>query len=436
MKEEAPIDYVVYGAVSLPIRRNAVKRLILDPAAPHVEGQPPKYIEKVYESFYVDARIAGRERVRARSIADAKKKGAPIAKEIAKEGEAAIVLPPEERRIYIIAKNALAPFGIAVDEGARQLAEILKQLNGEPFSKILYTFKALDQKLKIGAKVPDVYKHYLQEQQVVRGNSEYHVRDVKRYLGTYFVKAFPGEIIPITTDQIDAWLKTLGGKKCHTKNNARDHVIAFFNFAQKKDYLVKGREHAALGTTPYKDARKTITTEEEATESIADIEFYTPAEMRQLLDAAPLNLRPSFEFKAFSGIRTEEMIRFWWQFAQEQEKIIKIPKEIAKLKFRTIPIMENFQRRLAAYDADVKQGRVCKDWRSANSLYHAWLRVCKKAGVPYKKNAFRDCYITYRVAQTNDPKLVAMESGNSEKMIRENYLHLVTKEQAEEWFSL
>jgi len=267
LKNDAPVDYVKHGAVSLPIRQDPVKGRVLDPTAPQVEGQPPKYIEKIYESFYVDARNAGRGRIRASSIAEAKEKGAPLAKEIAKEGEAAIVLTPEERRIYVIAKNALAPFGIAVDEGARQLAEILKQLNGEPFSKILYTFKALDQKLKIGAKVPEVYKHYLQEQEVVRGNSEYHVRDVKRYLAKYFVKAFPGEIIPITTDQIDAWLKTLGGKKCNTKNNARDHVIAFFNFAQKKDYLVKGREHAALGTTPYKDARKTISTEAEATES-------------------------------------------------------------------------------------------------------------------------------------------------------------------------
>jgi hypothetical protein len=32
--------------------------------------------------------------------------------------------------------------------------------------------------------------------------------------------------------------------------------------------------------------------------------------------------------------------------------------------------------------------------------------------------------------------MVAIESGNSEKMIRENYLHLTTKEKAQEWFSL
>ena len=98
--------------------------------------------------------------------------------------------------------------------------------------------------------------------------------------------------------------------------------------------------------------------------------------------------------------------------------------------------MDNLQVRLAAYDESIKHERVCKEWGSANALYHAWLRVCEDAGVPYKRNAFRDCYITYRLALTNDPKRVAMESGNSEKMIRENYLHLTTKEQAQAWFSL
>jgi integrase len=434
LKHEPPVDYVRHGAVSLPIRRSPVKALIRDPAVPRGEGEPPVLVEKVYDSFYVDARIVGRGRIRAATIQEAKQKGLPVAKEIAKEGEAAIHLLPEERRIYIIAKKALTPYALAVDEGARRLAEILKQLNGEPFEKVFQVYNASSQKLKLGAKTPEVYEHYLNDQQVVRGNTEYHIRDVERWVGR-FAKAFPGEIIPITTDQIDSWLKGLGGK-ARSKNNARDHVIAFFNFAQQKDYLPKSLDHAAVGTSPFNDARKKITTEEGAKESIEDIEFYLPDEMRRLLIAAPLRIRPSFELKAFSGVRTEEMIRFWWVFIKEVEKIIHIPKEIAKLKFRTIPILDNLQIRLAAYDQATKQGRVCKDWGSANSLYHAWLRVCKDAGVPYKKNAFRDSYITYRVALTNDPKLVAMESGNSEKMIRENYLHLATKEQAQEWFSL
>jgi integrase len=408
--------------------------LIQDPDAVQVEGQPPKMIEKVYDSYIVDARAARRGRIRAATLKEAKEKGLPVAKEISREGEAAVQLPVEDRRIYVSAQTILKPFDLAVDAAARRLAGILTALKGESFEKVLQVFQASSQKLKLGAKTPDIHDLYVFDQEVIRGNSEYHVRDVERW-GEKFVKSFPGEIIPITTDQIDSWLKGLGGK-ARNKNNARDHVIAFFNFAQQKDFLPKGMDHAALSTSPFKDPRQKITNEEEALESIQDIEFYSPDEMRRLLAAAALNIRPSLELKAFSGIRTEEVIRFWWVFIQELEKVIQIPKEIAKLKFRTLPIVDNLQKRLTAYDADTKRGRVCKEWSSANSLYHAWLRVCKDAEVIYKKNAFRDSYITYRVALTNDPKAVAMESGNTEKMIRENYLHLTTKEKAEEWFSL
>ncbi|MDB6068060.1 MAG: putative Site-specific recombinase XerC [Pedosphaera sp.] len=110
-----------------------MKALIQDPTVPRVEGTPPAFIEKEHDSFYVDARVVGRGRIRDITIEEAKTKGLPIAKEIAKEGAEAIQLPPEERRIHVIAKQALAPFGIAVDAGSRQLAEILTQLKGVPY---------------------------------------------------------------------------------------------------------------------------------------------------------------------------------------------------------------------------------------------------------------------------------------------------------------
>jgi integrase len=411
-----------------------VKALIQDPSVARVEGTTPMLIEKEYESFYVDARAAGRGRIRAATVEEAKLKGLPVAKEIAAEGASAIELSPQERLIYVAAAKILKPFGLAVDEAARKLSEILKKLDGESFDKVHEGYSAGRQELKTDGKTTEIYELYLHEQEEVRGNSEYQVRDVKRWVGG-FVGDFPGRIIPITPEQIKGWLGKRG-KKARSKNNARNHIRAFFNFAQKNDYLPQGIPHAAQKVTPFKDKRKVISTEEEAQESVEKIEFYTPDESRRLLDAASEELRVTLEFKGFSGIRTEEMVRFWWVFAKGDQKVIQIPREIAKLKFRTIPIVENFQKRLAVYSPEIKKGRVCKEWASANALYHAWLRLCAKAGVAYKKNAFRDSYITYRVALTNDPKLVAMESGNSEKMIRENYLHLTTREQALEWFSL
>ena len=80
--------------------------------------------------------------------------------------------------------------------------------------------------------------------------------------------------------------------------------------------------------------------------------------------------------------------------------------------------------------------RVCKEWALANSLYHAWLRVAKDAAVAYKKNAFRNSFISYRLALTKDINSVAYASGNSPQMIRKYYMGLVTPEAAKAWFSL
>jgi hypothetical protein len=211
LKRERPVDFVRHGAVSLPIRHSPVTAWIDDPESPHREGEAPARVQKVYDSFYVDARVVGRGRIRATSIAEAKRKGLPIAKELAKEGESAIQLPPEDRRIYVLARKALEPFKIAVDEGARRLAEMLKALDGVSFDTVLATFNAGRADLKIGAKTAEIYELYLKEQEEIRGNSDYHIRDVKKWVGQFCDK-FPGELIPISKDKIQDWLKGLGGK--------------------------------------------------------------------------------------------------------------------------------------------------------------------------------------------------------------------------------
>ena len=165
LKRKPPVDRVRYGAVSLPIRHSPVTMLILDPDAPQVEGQPPIMIKKTYDSYYVDVRVARRGRIRAATIEEAQEKGLPVAEELAKEGEAAIKLSPDERRIYIVARRALVPFNLAVDEGARRLAEILKWLGGQSFEKVHEVYTASSQKLKLGIKTGEIYDLYLFDQE-------------------------------------------------------------------------------------------------------------------------------------------------------------------------------------------------------------------------------------------------------------------------------
>ncbi len=170
-------------------------------------------------------------------------------------------------------------------------------------------------------------------------------------------------------------------------------------------------------------------------------DIYLPAEMGKILVAAKqyeIAVLPSLEIKAFSGVRTEEMVRLWWVMVREDEELIRIPDAVGKIDARRVPILPNLKRRLAAHPAELKRDRVSCDWSIANSLYHAWERVCRKAGVPYRRNAFRNSYFSYRLVIIGDPNLVAEEGGTSVGELKKNYLSRapISRAMAEEWFSL
>ncbi len=249
------------------------------------------------------------------------------------------------------------------------------------------------------------------------------MRDTKRYVGPFIV-AHPNFISPIQTPDIDAYLGKLKGK-ARSKNNMRDGITGYFNFAQEKGYLPQGIPHAASLTPDFRDACQKIESEEQAKELLQPDDIYLPEEMSRLQVAAkqfePAVL-PTMEIKAFSGVRTEEMVRLWWVIVCEPENLIRVPDAIGKVDARRVPILPNLKNRLAAHPDEIKRNRVAAHWNLANSLYHAWQRVCQKAGVPYRRNAFRNSCFTYRLAIVGDPDKVAEEGGTSAGELKKNYL--------------
>ncbi|HZR17942.1 MAG TPA: hypothetical protein VFE51_11510 [Verrucomicrobiae bacterium] len=355
-----------------------------------------------------------------------------MAKRLAEQGSQVVELSPEERRVYINAKQILSPLQLEVDAGARLLADLHNQLNGASPHQAIDFFNTFGRKLILGTTAPQAVEIYLANLKTRAG--DYHFRDVKKFL-TRFAKAFAGEFAPITTQQIDTWLGGLGGGACN-KNNARDRVITFYNFMQKKGYLPKNIEHAAKATTVYKDPRPVITSEEEAAATALGSEIYLPEEMSLILTEPDEDILVTMEIKAFCGIRTEELVRLWWILVREDIRQINVTEAIAKVAQRTVPILPNLATRLARYPVAKKHEKISKRWKSANALYHAWERSIESKGLLYKKNAFRNSYISYRLAQTKDIKQVAYECGNSPEMIQRFYQDFVTPEQAETWFKI
>lgn len=435
VKKRAPVAYASSGSVKLPIYYSPLKKKLKGNGNGNGAGHVPGAAQvRVYDSwviYFYEQEL--RHKRRFPSIAEAKKEGHALAEKLAREGNQNLVLPQAECRVYLNAKGILNRHGMEVDAGARIVDEALGKLDGGSIMDAVLFYNAHGQQVLVDATSREAYDAY-QKDLEQRGASQYHKRDVRRYINK-LVAAFPSSFLQVTTKHLDEWLATLGGN-ARSKNNGRDKVIAFFNFLERKKYLPKGGASVAKSTSVFNDPRQVISNEQEAAATATDTDIYTPEEMGKILEVADPDVRVTLEIKAFSGIRTEELARLWWVLINEQAGYINITKAISKVNQRTVPISENLKRRLKAYKAATKKDQVSKQWHSANALYHAWKRATDAAKVPYKKNGFRNSFISYRLAATKDINLVAYESGNSPEMIQQFYLDLAMPEQAAVWFAL
>jgi len=105
---------------------------------------------------------------------------------------------------------------------------------------------------------------------------------------------------------------------------------------------------------------------------------------------------------------------------------------------RIVPILPN----LAAWlkDAAKSSGKIFAPTRA---YFHELQRELSKRtetpalpAVPWKHNALRHSFISYRVADTQNVAQVALEAGNSPAMIFGHYRELVTVDDAKKWFSI
>ena len=417
-----------------------------------LQSGTPEFEIKYYDSFvisYYEGSI--RKTPRRNTLEKARKLASEVAKRLNKDGAKADFLSEKDRRIYILARASAKSLGMDVDAACRKLAELQQRLKTGTLEQAVDFHNDHGQRVKHGVANTVIYEEYLEHLEK-RGAGDYHARDVKRYVGP-FILEFPGPISPIQTPEVDAYLGSLDKKqqekrnnedyktRARSKNNVRDALIGYFNYAKEKGYLPQGIPHAASLTTEFRDKRQPIESEEQARELLQPNDIYLPEQMAKILATAeeyePAIL-PSLEIKAFSGVRTEEMVRLWWVMVCEKEELIRIPDAVGKIDARRVLILPNLKRRLAAHPAESKRDRVAVHWSIANSLYHAWERVCRKAGVPYLRNALRNSYFTYRLAILGNKELVAEEGGTSAGELEKNYLSRapVSKAMAEEWFSL
>ncbi len=109
---------------------------------------------------------------------------------------------------------------------------------------------------------------------------------------------------------------------------------------------------------------------------------------------------------------------------------IKIAWDIAKTRQRRlVPISDNLRAWLLLHPK--REGKITPD-----NHRRGITRCSKQAGVPWKSNALRHSFGSYRIAEVQDAAKVSLEMGNSPAMLFKHYRELVTPEQARAWFGI
>jgi integrase len=377
-----------------------------------------------YDEFKVAYYANGNRKLETfHDFTKAKKRAEAINDSVNNGNADTLTLTGKDRLIFTRAVGALQPSGIALDIAALQFADAVVALKGATLAEAIHFYVKRHQKLSEKSAAESVDEFVAAKSSAKR--SDVHVGDLRTRLGK-FKEAFKCNLSGITESELRLFLGGLRKKdgkhlSPRSQNNFRSTLVSFFRWAVKKKYLpADWNEFAAIETMDDDDG---------------EIEIFTPEELAALLTHADEKLVPFLAIGAFAGLRSSEICRLdWKQIGVGQGKYIEVKARDARKtkQRRLVPISDNLRAWLEPYRK--AKGAL---WPHQHTyLYELLETTTTDAKVPWKNNALRHSFISYRMAETSDAAKVSLEAGNSPQMIFSNYRELVTPEEAKRWFSI
>jgi integrase len=253
--------------------------------------------------------------------------------------------------------------------------------------------------------------------------------------------AFPNTVLcDLAKAHLDMFFASLGEMKSRSRNRkpvtsgkARNHhraaVRQFLQWAVRKDYLpANHRLLEADGMRPENG-------------NTAEIEFYTPAELKALLDAAEGPMRAMVAIGGLAGLRTSELLRLTWEDTRRVEGHIEVSAGKAKTRQRRlVEIVPTLAQWLAEF-----QGQTGRIWTGHEITFQQhFCALCEKATVQVrgkevpvarKPNGLRHSFCTYHLAAYGNENATALQAGNSPQMLFGHYRGLARKAEGEAWFA-
>ena len=343
-----------------------------------------------------------------------------IADALATGNAAGAEMTNREAASYGRAVELLRGLDVPLELAAAHYAEAFKILGGDRIVEAAKEFTRRNPTERPARTVAEVTAELL-ELQAKRQKSACYVDDLRTRL-TVFGRTFANvRVDSITGPDVQDYLDKLDAAP-RTVKNVRNNVNALFKFAESRGYIGRG-ENPVAATDRIK-----------AGKDGEQITIYTPEEITRLLNAAPDWFKPILAIQAFAGVRSAEVRRLDWQDVKLERGHIELEAKKTKTKARRlVPITPNLAQWLTPHAK--RKGKIFA--QTSRAYFHeVQADVAAKAEVPWKKNALRHSFISYRVAAIQDVPQVALEAGNSPAMIFANYRELVTPQDAQAWFAI
>ncbi len=357
-----------------------------------------------------------RERRSFSDLQEAKREASILLNTHTQDEAAGMGMSLAEIQSYGVAKRILDDAKIPLHVAAEMVAQAKRELGDGVSIVEAAKFWVRNNKGITRKTVLDLIEEYIADRRAAETDPGYH-RNIE-YILTLFGEATKGMMLPdIRTEQIDAWLQTQGWQPA-TRNGARHRLITFSRWAKKRGYL-------SVDNRMFDGAMLFRTVQREA-------EIFTPDEMRKLLDAAAGNaILPMLAIGGFAGMRHAEIARLDWSEILWDRNLIEVKGYKSKTRARRlVPLLENLRAWIEPFSCE-----------SGPVVVHGWPvsaleRTAAKAGIKWKKNALRHSFCSYRLSVTNDGAKTALESGHAQHILFRHYRALVSREAAEEWFSI
>jgi integrase len=367
--------------------------------------------------FRVAYQIGGkRHRLHFSDFDKAKEEAEAKAAQLSRGDVDAMQLTGRDRLVYGRAIEAVKEHGVPLDAAALEYSEARKMLDGVPVVDAARFYLRHHGRGIKRKSVADAVDEMIAAKRA-GGASELYLSDLRYRLGV-FKAAFHCEVNAVAPDDVARFFEGLHLSP-RSYNNFLRALSTFFSFAKNQGWL----SHEA----------RLLARIEKRREKAAPVEIFSSAELAKLLKNASQELVPCLALAAFSGLRSEEILRLEWADVERRPGFIEIAAHKAKTATRRlVPIADNLASWLAI--APRNGDRV---WRRSKAwFFEAMRNAATDAKIKWKQNALRHSFISYRLAEIQDVNRVALEAGTSPQMIFRHYRELATPEQARTWFAV